>query len=191
MVKIIFAFTMSLFLFSVFPLPSLASGNTWCVVEYVDTAKNTMNSSAISLGQVTFSDSLCKSASVSMDTFADSSKVVVDTWGQSLPSGTDPVSFYSQNTWSRPITEEEKNSYWCLLGGSGTDFESMPGAADWLIDFLPESPDALKIPKLIAKLSGEGTLYANLLIEIWNGSWQAFLIFALIRLYKLIPFKAT
>ena len=153
--------------------------------------KETINSLAISLGETVYSDELCQSAAASLDMFSDSDNVQISTSGESIASGSDPVSYYITNTWSRPLTDEEKDLYWCHLN-SGIDSDSVAlRGGDWLIKWLPQSPDAIRIPEQIDNLFGEQTLAASLMLEIFGATWQFLVIMAIVKFYRLIPFKAT
>ena len=77
------------------------------------------------------------------------------------------------------MTNEEKEQYWCYLDTA--DLGKFSSAADWLISFLPSSPESARIPNQITKLTGDGTLASNLLLELYSGIWQVLLIMALIK----------
>lgn len=148
-----------------------------------------MNSIAVSLGEVTFSQELCEDAAVSLSLFNDDSKKFIQATGSSIATGTDPTDYYRTNTWSRALTEQEKTTYWCLISsGNSTDWV---GNGGWLIGWLPSSPESARIPTQIQNLFGDGTLAAALMLELYSSSWQLLLIFAVIKFYRLIPFKAT
>ncbi len=166
----------------------LATYQTWCAIQYINITDSTLNSVAISLGDVSASaDEICPSAATSLSIFSKTDNKFLSATGVST-SG-DPIQYYITNTWSRSLTEEEKEEYWCFLNSA--DFGKFTGAADWLISFLPSSPESLRIPTQIQELFGQKSLAANLMIELYSAGWQFFVILALIKFYKLIPFKAT
>jgi hypothetical protein len=80
--------------------------------------------------------------------------------------------------------------YWCLLSGSSGNFNILT-AGDFLIQFLPSTPEAFRIPNQIEELFQEQTLAASLMIELYSAGWQFLLIMAFIKFYRLIPFKST
>jgi hypothetical protein len=60
-----------------------------------------------------------------------------------------------------------------------------------LASILPESPEHMRIPTIINKISGDGTLGSNLALELYSGIWQYLAIIAGVKFYKLIPGKFT
>jgi hypothetical protein len=183
----------------IFVQSSLAqsSGQTWCAIQYLNISDSTMTSLAVGLGQTSdSSDEICQDAALHLQVFESDpgSKKLVSATAYLVPVGTDPVDFYKANTWSRPLNDSEKDLYYCVLsgsGGSGLTSNFFQAGGDWLINLMPSSPDAIKIPNQIVQLTGEGTLASNLRIELYSAGWQTLAIFCLIKFYKLIPFKST
>jgi hypothetical protein len=89
-----------------------------------------------------------------------------------------------------PVEGREINLYWCLLSGSSGNLNILT-TRDFLIQFLPSNPEALRIPNQIELLFHEQTLAASLMIELYSAGWQFLLIMAFIKFYRLIPFKVT
>jgi hypothetical protein len=56
---------------------------------------------------------------------------------------------------------------------------------------MPSTPKEFRIPTIIENQFGQGTLAAKLVLELYSSSWQLLTILALIKFYKLIPFKST
>jgi len=171
-------------------------GQTWCAVQYLDSSNSTMLSVGIGLGSVSdTSDEICQDTAIHLSIFQNNSSMhLISAVATLIPNGTDPVTFYEANTWSRPLNDSEKDLYYCVLsgsGGSGLTSNFFQAGGDWLINLMPSSPDAIKIPNQIVQLTGEGTLASNLLIELYSAGWQTLAIFCLIKFYNLIPFKST
>ncbi len=164
------------------------SSQTWCAIEYIDTEHQSMNSVAIGLGYVNYSQEICEDSAIQLNLFADKDMKVVNVSGSSTTS---PETYYENNTWSRQLNEEEKDVYWCLLISSSSGNFSVLSAGDFLIHFLPSTPEAFRIPNQIEVLFQEQTLAASLMIELYSAGWQFLLIMAFIKFYRLIPFKAT
>ena len=77
--------------------PAFAS-QAWCSIQYINTEDATLNSVAVSLGDVNYSSSLCLSAATSLSMFSDTNNKFLGASGQSVFSGTDPTTFYINNT---------------------------------------------------------------------------------------------
>jgi hypothetical protein len=178
----------------IFTQSSLAqsSGQTWCAIEYLNTSDSTMISLAVSLGQTSdSSDEICQDAALHLQMFqSDPNLKFISATSSLIPTGTDPITFYEGNTWTRPLTQADKDTYWCVLSGGGNTAAIQAGG-DWFINLMPSSPDSVRIPTQIENLTGEGTLAANLLIELYSAGWQFLTIMAFIKFYRLIPFKST
>ncbi len=164
------------------------SSQTWCAIEYIDVKHQSMNSVAVGLGYVSYSQEICEDSAIQLDLFTDKDMKVVAVSGSSTTS---PESYYETNTWSRQLSEEELDLYWCLLSGSSSGNFNILTAGDFLIQFLPSTPEAFRIPNQIELLFQEQTLAASLMIELYSAGWQFLLIMAFIKFYRLIPFKAT
>lgn len=78
----------------------------------------------------------------------------------------------------------------CLLHPEDNK-HSLAKLADALANFLPSSPDNVRLPTIIENLSGEQTLASNLAIELYSSAWQYLAIIAFVKFYKLIPGKGT
>jgi len=147
-----------------------------------------MNSVAIGLGYVNYSQEICEDSAIQLNLFADKDMKVVNASGSSTTS---PETYYENNTWSRQLNEEEKDLYWCLLSSNSSGNFNVLSAGDFLIQFLPSTPETFRIPNQIELLFQEQTLAASLMIELYSAGWQFLLIMAFIKFYRLIPFKAT
>jgi hypothetical protein len=164
------------------------TSQTWCAIEYIDVEHQSMNSVAIGLGYVNYSQEICEDSAIQLNLFADKDMKVVNVSGSSTTS---PEVYYENNTWSRQLNEEEQDLYWCLLNSSSSGSFNILSAGDFLIQFLPSTPEAFRIPTQIDQLFQEQTLAASLMIELYSAAWQFLLIMAFIKFYRLIPFKAT
>jgi len=164
------------------------TSQTWCAIEYIDVEHQSMNSVAIGLGYVNYSQEICEDSAIQLNLFADKDMKVVNVSGSSTTS---PETYYENNTWSRQLNEEEKDLYWCLLSSSSSGNFNVLSAGDFLIQFLPSTPEAFRIPNQIELLFQDQTLAASLMIELYSAAWQFLLIMAFIKFYRLIPFKAT
>lgn len=168
------------------------AAQVWCSIKYIDTSTSEMKSIAISLGELTYSEELCEDTSISLSIVNNDSQKLVSASGTSIATGSDPTNFYKTNTWSKPLTETEKDLYWCILPNSiNLNNNIIEKGADLIINILPSSPETIKIPTIIEKELGKGSLGAKLILELYSGCWQALALVALIKLYKLIPFKST
>jgi len=147
-----------------------------------------MNSVAVGLGYVNYSQEICEDSAVQLNLFADKDMKVVNVSGSSTTS---PETYYENNTWSRQLNEEEKDLYWCILSSSSSGNFNVLSAGDFLIQFLPSTPEAFRIPNQIELLFQDQTLAASLMIELYSAGWQFLLIMAFVKFYRLIPFKAT
>ncbi len=187
-IKLIFGATFLTFSLAYFSSSAQAQASqTWCAIEYVDVQHQSMNSVAIGLGYVNYSQEICEDSVVQLQLFSDKDIKVVSVSGASTNS---PESYYENNTWSRQLNEEEKDLYWCLLSSSSGNFNIL-STGDFLIQFLPPTPEAFRIPNQIELLFQDQTLAASLMIELYSAAWQFLLIMAFIKFYRLIPFKAT
>lgn len=63
--------------------------------------------------------------------------------------------------------------------------------ADKMSEILPASPDAIRIPTILSNFAGDGSLAAQLAIEVYSGAWQALGLAAFITFWKLLPGKST
>jgi hypothetical protein len=173
--------------FSLVCSSSVQASQTWCAVEYIDVEHQSINSVAIGLGYVSYSQEICEDSAIQLDLFTDKDMKVIGVSGASTAS---PESYYETNTWSRQLSEEEMSLYWCLFSSGSGNFNILT-AGDFLIQFLPSTPEAFRIPNQIELLFQEQTLAASLMIELYSAAWQFLLIMAFIKFYRLIPFKAT
>jgi hypothetical protein len=55
-----------------------------------------------------------------------------------------------------------------------------------LIATLPQSPAAVKIPTIISKMAGEGSLASSLAVEIYSGIWQYLSLILGFKMFKFI-----
>lgn len=51
---------------------------------------------------------------------------------------------------------------------------------------LPQSPENARIPTIISKMMGEGSLAGNLAVELYSGIWQYLGVLTTFKLFKLI-----
>jgi hypothetical protein len=65
---------------------------------------------------------------------------------------------------------------------------SQAGFLDAFVSFLPSSPESIRIPVIISRIAGGNTLAGNFLLVMWEGVYQLFLVLALVKFYKLLPF---
>lgn len=61
--------------------------------------------------------------------------------------------------------------------------------ANMFVSILPQTPQSMRLPTLIANIAGQGSLGGNLALELYTGIWQYLGIIAFIKFYKLIPGK--
>lgn len=165
----------------------------WCRFEFVDSEDVTLHSVVISLGQYSSSSGMgwtCIDSSSSLELFHKSNFHLVGSSQALIDPGRDPMTYYRANTWQRPLTEEERNLYWCFLG-QDISADGLLGAGDFFVSLMPSSPDSLRIPTIIERMTGEQTLASNLAIELYSAGWQMFVLLAIIKFYKLIPGKST
>lgn len=93
--------------------------------------------------------------------------------------GDSPSPYQEANTWCKdPEGCDASPSYLVRIGNS-------------LINFLPQSPENVRIPNIIANMVGQGTIGANLAIELYSAVWQYLAIIVFVKFYKLIPGKST
>ncbi len=67
----------------------------------------------------------------------------------------------------------------------------LAAAANSLVKILPQTPENMRLPTLIANMGGQGSLAGNLAYELYSACWQYFGVIAFIKFYKLIPGKMT
>lgn len=53
-----------------------------------------------------------------------------------------------------------------------------------LIQVLPKSPEAIRLPTIITRLQNSGTLAGNLLLEMYSGIWQYLTIWLSFKMTK-------
>jgi len=167
------------------------TGQIWCAVQYIDTANSNMVSLAVGLGQISdSSDEVCQDAALHLQIFMSDpgSKKLISAAATLIPTGTDPITFYESNTWSRSLTQTDKDTYWCLLSSGGIGGVDLTASGNWLINLMPSSPDEVKIPTQINKLAGDGSLASNLLIELYSAGWQSLALFSFIKFFRMLPF---
>lgn len=94
---------------------------------------------------------------------------------------------------TRFLTPQELDTYNCLFSSASPQLTPgyLTSAGTVLINLLPSSPDSVRIPTIINQALGQGTLGANVAIELYSTIWQFLTVILLIKFYKLIPFKAT
>jgi len=160
---------------------------TWCAIQYLDVEHQSMNSVAVGLGYVSYSPEICQDSVVQMDLFVQKDMKVVSVSGASTTS---PENYYKTNTWSRVLNQSERDLYWCILTAGSENFD-ITTAGNFLIQLMPSTPEAFRIPNQIEALFQEQSLAASLLIELYSAGWQFLLIMAFIKFYRLVPFKST
>lgn len=66
------------------------------------------------------------------------------------------------------------------------------GVIDMIASFFPSTPQALKLSSIINSLSSSLPIFGTALIESIIGTVRdLFVLYTIIKIYKLIPFKAT
>ena len=118
---------------------------TWCTFQLIQTNTAEMISTAYGMGNVPSTTdlfSLCQAFYTRDIRAEDKPLELVSLSG--INSQVDPDSFWLANTWRRPLTAEEKETYNCFLNKStGSIFSSK------VLDLMPNSPDSIRIPALM------------------------------------------
>lgn len=79
----------------------------------------------------------------------------------------------------------------CLMIHQPEQFGEFQDVANTLISILPQTPNNLRLPTIIANFAGQGTLGSNLALELYSSLWQFYALIAFIKFYKMIPGKGT
>ena len=174
----------------VFTQPASADQG-FCIEQYVDSESKSLVQLAAGMGTLptgVTADQLCYDTYLREDALQHEDRYTLVHSNGVVLGSQDPNQFFTANTFKRLLTADELAKYSCLLTNSSSSFAS---AGDGLIDLLPSSPDAIRFPTILTNMMGQGTLAANLAVELFSGAWQYFGVIALIKFYKLIPGKFT
>ncbi|NES65602.1 MAG: hypothetical protein F6K24_10240 [Okeania sp. SIO2D1] len=96
--------------------------------------------------------------------------------------------FYANRYGYRPELREAAQT-WSLsevagqLGCSGSSFPGM----GMLASALPSTPEEFRLPTIISRMAGEGTMAANLAVELFSGIWQYLGILLFFKMLKFLP----
>jgi len=118
---------------------------TWCIFQMVQVNSAEMISTAYGMGNVppsTNLSALCQSFYTRDIRAEDKPLELVSLNG--IQSQVNPDSFWLSNTWRRPLTAEEKETYDCFLNKSTGSVLSSK-----VLDLMPKSPDSVRIPALM------------------------------------------
>ena len=118
---------------------------TWCIFEMIQVNSAEMISTAYGMGNVPSSTNLtalCQSLYTRDIRAEDKPLELVSLNG--IQSQSDPDAFWLSNTWRRPLTAEEKETYDCFLNKSTGSVLSSK-----VLDLMPNSPDSIRIPALM------------------------------------------
>lgn len=193
MAKIICFFSAFFITFSIYTLPAHAYTLVHCkirsnhvdsgrVCQYVLTViKDFMGSesplqskSDMEICQFKIADSV----SYGDDSFSDFSNMII-TPEVEYSDDFSGSTYHELNTWCKnPEGCDASPNYLVQVGNS-------------LINYLPQSPANVRIPNIISNMVGQGTIGANLAIELYSAVWQYLAIIVFVKFYKLIPGKST
>jgi hypothetical protein len=118
---------------------------TWCVFQMIQVNSAEMISTAYGMGNVPSSTNLpalCQSFYTRDIRAEDKPLELVSLNG--IQSQSNPDTFWLSNTWRRPLTAEEKETYDCFLNKSTGSVLSSK-----VLDLMPSSPDSIRIPALM------------------------------------------
>lgn len=89
------------------------------------------------------------------------------------------------------LSKFEQQALSCIYNASETSIPDVMRSAEWLIERMPSSPDAIRLPTILQRQFGTGTLASELAIMLFNSVWQFLALQVAIGFYKLIPGKMT
>jgi hypothetical protein len=118
---------------------------TWCIFQLIQTNTSEMISTAYGMGNVPSSTNftaLCQAFYTRDIRAEDKPLELVSLSG--INSQVDPDGFWLANTWRRPLTAEEKQTYDCFVNKSTGSVLSSK-----VLDLMPNSPDSIRIPALM------------------------------------------
>lgn len=133
-----------LFLATASPAPTVY---TWCTFQMVQVDTKEMISAAYGMGNVPSGvdlQDLCQDF-YTRDLRAEGKplELILSLGAQNT---TNPDSFWSANTWRRPLTPSELEQYYCFFEGDSDLFSSTTTSA---LNAMPSSPDSIRIPALL------------------------------------------
>lgn len=89
------------------------------------------------------------------------------------------------------LSKFEQRAFSCIYDATETSMPDIMRSAEWLIEKMPSSPDAIRLPTILQRQFGTGTLASELAIMLFNAVWQFLALQVCIGFYKLIPGKMT
>lgn len=89
------------------------------------------------------------------------------------------------------LSKFEQRALSCIYDATETSMPDIMRSAEWLIERMPSSPDAIRLPTILQRQFGTGTLASELAIMLFNAVWQFLALQVSIGFYKLIPGKMT
>lgn len=146
--------------------------------------------SAVAVGQAYFPYSQAEASAYCHDvagtTFITNGIVVAST-AYLIPDGQSYSDLPTTQSYSFSQIASDLGCYASYRSSSSENSEfDMVSAVASFAPFLPESPSQFRLPTIISNMSGQGTLAANLAIELFSAIWQYVALLLCFKLFKLI-----
>lgn len=166
--------------------PAPPPSYTWCTFQMIQVDTKEMVSAAYGMGNVpagTNLNAMCE-AFYTRDIRSEGKPLeLISGFGQTIT--TDPDAYWVNNTWRRPLTAEELETYACLLN---KDFGGFLTTTTFkVINLFPASPEYVRVPSLViaAIQSTNSPILRYAAVVLYNTGIPIMSIAALVKAWKL------